>query len=318
VPAPFWGDAAPSDGPNGPPSGPSDAPAGRETDEYADDHRGDDEDADAGLEDQPDGAIDGEIDGEIEVENEVESRIDAGDRFEELVAERLHHARYAHPLTRAVFTPTESLLIDLVERRAAVWVPTMTFLVTAVSAIAAVVLATRLRADPTDPSGGQLLLVTVVVCLVAAAFVTLVRAEMHYQRIRPRGRVVRHDVADAYEVVRDAPRRLLEQGASHDVLRRVADLLPVAEQLVDVLAAYQAQGGPRVKAHPAYEQVTRMRAEVEALELIVEEKAAQARAEARAEADVEADVEADAEPVAGQTPSFAGLADIAATLTAQP
>lgn len=193
-------------------------------------------------------------------------------RFEELVEERVRRARYAHHLTRPVFTPAESAMATLVERRASVWVPTMTFVATIVSAIAAVVLATRLRSDPTDPSGNQLIVVTITVCLLAAAFATLLRAEVHYERLRPRGRVVRHDVADAYEVVRDAPRRLVQNDAPIDVLRRIAGLLATAEQLVDALAAYSADGGTRVRAHPAYERILRMRAEVEALEFMLEEQ----------------------------------------------
>ncbi|WGL50573.1 hypothetical protein P5P86_11425 [Nocardioides sp. BP30] len=193
-------------------------------------------------------------------------------RFEELVEERERRARYAHHLTRPVFTPAESAMASLVERRAAVWVPTMTFVATVVSAIAAVVLATRLRSDPTDPTGNQLVVVTVTVCLLAAAFATLLRAEVHYERLRPRGRVVRHDIADAYEMVRDAPRRLVNNDAPIEVLRRIAGLLPAAEQLVDALAAYSADGGTRVRAHPAYERIVRMRAEVEALEVMLEEQ----------------------------------------------
>lgn len=242
------------------------------------------------LEEEPDDAEESEQESDApeepeqseqgsEQESEQESEQDAAEaaaaaeraRFAELVEERVRRARYGHHLTRAVFTPAEAALVASVERRAAVWVPTMTILATLVSAIAAVVLATRLRSDPTDPNGNQLALVTVTVCLLAAAFGTLLRAEIHYQRIRPTGRVVRHDIADAYEVVREAPARLVRNDAPLAVLRRVADLLPVAEQLVDVLAAYIADGGTRVRAHPAYERITRMRAEVEALEVMLEE-----------------------------------------------
>jgi hypothetical protein len=41
---------------------------------------------------------------------------------------------------------------------------------------------------------------------------------------------------------------------------------------VDALAAYSADGGTRVRAHPAYERILRMRAEVEALEFMLEEQ----------------------------------------------
>lgn len=228
--------------------------------------------------DASDDGVDGdEEDGTDAEDEEADEEEDAPGqalrrRFEELVEERVRRARYAHHLTRPVFTPAESAMASLVERRASVWVPTMTFVATIVSAIAAVVLATRLRSDPTDPSGNQLIVVTITVCLLAAAFATLLRAEVHYERLRPRGRVVRHDVADAYEVVRDAPRRLVQNDAPIDVLRRIAGLLATAEQLVDALAAYSAEGGTRVRAHPAYERILRMRAEVEALEFMLEEQ----------------------------------------------
>lgn len=210
---------------------------------------------------------DEEDDGEEQPEEPERSR------FEELVEERMHRARYAHPLTRAVFTPDELVIAAVVQRRAEVWVPVTTFGATVVSAVAAVVLATRLRSDPTDPTGAQLFVVTVTVCLLAAAFVTLLRSELHYDRLRPRGRVVRTDVADAYETVRDAPRRLVESGAPPEVLVRVAGLLPVAEQLVDALVSYARGGGIRVKAHPAYDRIVRLRAEVEALETLLAELA---------------------------------------------
>ena len=228
-------------------------------------------------------------------------------RFEVLVEERVRRARYTHHLTRAVLTPEEAVTAVLVERRAAVWVPTLTFVATVVSAVAAVVLATRLRSDPADPSGNQLVVVTVTVGLLAAALATLLRAEAHYQRLRPVGRVVRHDVADAYEAVRDAPRRLVECGAPLLMLRRVAELVPAAEQLVDALAAYSLGGGTRVRQHPAYSRILRMRAEVEALEVLL----------------AEADESVLAEPVDGgdatlpmphQIASFDGLADLAELL----
>lgn len=250
-------------------------------------------------------------------------------RFEELVEEHVRRARYAHHLTRPIFTPEESVMAVLVERRAAVWVPTMTFVATVVSAVATVVLATRLRSDPTDPSGNQLFIVTVTVCLLAAAFATLIRAEVHYERLRPRGRVVRHDVADAYDLVRDAPRRLVRHEAPVEVLRRVAGLLPTAERLVDALASYTLRGGTQVRAHPAYERIIRMRAEVEALELLLKEQ--REREAAEQEGRPEKPVRREPPPMAGtvervtgtaprlpppeQVPDYTGLEDLATTLT---
>lgn len=258
-----------------------------------------------------------------------EEEPDEVSRFEELVEERVRRARYAHHLTRAVLTPEESATAVIVERRAAVWVPTMTLLVTVASAVAAIVLATRLRSDPSDPGGNQPLVVTITVCLLAAAFATLLRAELHYARLRPRGRLVRHDVADAYELVRDAPRRLVRKGAPVPVLKRVAELLPAAEQLVDLLSAYTAGGGAQVRLHPAYERIIRMRAEVEALEvLLAEQQRAQVAAGAGASGPAgpagtaaalpdlaglhEAAAHGAAElPAPDQVPDFEGLGDLA-------
>lgn len=237
----------------------------------ATDHEDADDNDDNG---HTDNAADGEEsdeatdDDDAEEEEEEDERVS---RFAELVEERLQRARYAHPLTRAVFTPDELVISAAVERRAAVWVPVTTVGATVVSAVAAVVLASRLRSDPTDPTGSQLVVVTVTVCLLAAAFGTLLRSEVHYDRLRPRGRTVRTDVADAYEAVRDAPRRLVEADAPAQVLVRVVNLLPIAEQLVDAIVHYTREGGIRVKAHPAYERIVRMRAEVEALEQLLGE-----------------------------------------------
>ncbi len=192
-------------------------------------------------------------------------------RFRELVEERLERARYTHALARSVLTPEELAVNELVERRSSVWVPASTFLATMVAAVAAVVLATRLHSDPSQVSGTSVMVVIVTVVLLSASFVTLLRSEVHFDRLRRRGRLVRTDVADAYETVRDAPRRLLELNAPHEAMVRVAGLLPTAERLVNLLVSYTATGGTKVKSHPAYERLIRMRAEIEALELTIEE-----------------------------------------------
>jgi len=274
-------------------------PAPREAPDDASADPGDSEDAGDGSEGVSDGSDDVPL-GDEEAEAEPS-------RFEMLVEDRLRRAHYAHHLTRAVFTTEEAATAALVERRAAVWVPTMTFVATVVSGIAAVVLATRLRSDPTDPDGNQLLVVTITVCLLAAAFATLLRAEVHYDRLRPAGRVVRHDVADAYEVVRDAPLRLGQSDVPLPVLRRLVGLLPAAEQLVDALAAYALAGGTRVRQHPAYERILRMRAEVEALEAIIEDTDTAALQDPVHGADASL-------PRPHQVADFDGLADLAAML----
>jgi hypothetical protein len=246
---------------------------------------------------------------EPEQEPEQEPEDERVSRFAELVEERLQRARYAHPLTRAVFTPDELAIAAAVERRAAVWVPVTTVGATVVSAVAAVVLASRLRSDPTDPTGSQLVVVTVTVCLLAAAFATLLRSEVHYDRLRPRGRTVRTDVADAYETVRDAPRRLVEMDAPAEVLVRVVNLLPVAEQLVDAIVHYTREGGIRVKAHPAYERIVRMRAEVEALEQLLGELEARETSRARV-----VGIDGAPLPKPEHVASYRGLGDIADAL----
>lgn len=264
--------------------------------------------------DEPDGTEGDADDAEpSDADQPDEDRPDEEDervsRFAELVEERLQRARYAHPLTRAVFTPDELVIAAAVERRAAVWVPVTTVGATVVSAVAAVVLASRLRSDPTDPTGSQLVVVTVTVCLLAAAFGTLLRSEVHYDRLRPRGRTVRTDVADAYETVRDAPRRLVEFDAPAEVLVRVVNLLPVADQLVDAIVHYAREGGIRVKAHPAYERIVRMRAEVEALEQLLGEIEARATSRARV-----AGIDGAPLPRPEHVASYRGLGDIAETI----
>jgi hypothetical protein len=239
-------------------------------------------------------------------DQDAEEADEHASRFAELVEERLQRARYAHPLTRAVFTPDELVISAAVERRAAVWVPVTTVGATIVSAVAAVVLASRLRADPTDPTGSQLVVVTVTVCLLAAAFGTLLRSEVHYDRLRPRGRTVRTDVADAYEAVRDAPRRLVDADAPAQVLVRVVNLLPVAEQLVDAIVHYTREGGIRVKAHPAYERIVRMRAEVEALEQLLGELEARETSRTRV-----VGIDGAPLPKPEHVASYRGLSDIA-------
>jgi hypothetical protein len=192
-------------------------------------------------------------------------------RFQRLVEERVRRLRYSHGLRRAIYTPEEEILRRIVDRRAAVWVPAFTFAATAGSAVAAIVLATRIGSDPGEQTGAAFWVVLGAVALLAGCFLTVVRSEVYFQRLRPGGRVVRTDVADAYEAVRDAPRAFVELGAEPQILTRIADLLPVADQLVDALTDYAASGGTLVRAHPAYDRIIRMRAEVEVLAQLLAE-----------------------------------------------
>jgi len=195
-------------------------------------------------------------------------------RFVEMVEERVKRLRYSHALTRHVYTTEEKLIRGVVDRRAAVWVPTFTFVAIVGSAVAAVVLASRLKSDPVDDYGTQFYVVLGAVGLLAASFVALFRSEVYFDRLRPRGRLVRADVADAYDVVQDAPRVFVELGATRDVLERVAEFGPTAERLVDALVDYAGVGGTLMRAHPAYDRVIRMRAEVEVLALLLEDAGA--------------------------------------------
>ena len=247
--------------------------------EAAGEARDEDEDDDSWEEDAED---DAPVD-EDDLDEDEDEAVDEDDedfeeepdprrvRFNELVEERLARARYSHPMARVVMTPEELVLGAMVERRAAVWVPASTFCATVVSAVSAVVLAAKLHSDPSNVSSSQVLVVLITVILLAASFVVLLRSEVHFERIRPKGRLVRADVADAYETVRDAPRRLLDVHAEHEVLVRVAGLLPAAERLVDSLVEYSTMGGVKIKAHPAYDRLLRMRAEIEAIEIMLEE-----------------------------------------------
>lgn len=195
-------------------------------------------------------------------------------RFVEMVEERVKRLRYSHALTRHVYTTEEKLIRSVVDRRASVWVPTFTFVATVGSAVAAVVLASRLRSDPVEDYGTQFYIVLGAVVLLAASFIALFRSEIYFDRLRPHGRLVRADVADAYDVIQDAPRVFVELGASQDVLERVAEFGPTSERLIDALVEYAGVGGTLMRAHPAYDRVIRMRAEIEVLALMLEDAGA--------------------------------------------
>lgn len=199
------------------------------------------------------------------VESEPVEEPDPAAVFAALVEDRVRRVRYSHGLTRAVYTVQEQATLAVVDRRAAVWVPAFTGAALVGSAVAVLVLATRVGRDPQQQSGAAFTAVLGAVLLLGASFLALFRSEVHFARLRPAGRSVRADVADAYDVVRDAPRAFLHLGAGPDVLARIADLLPTADRLVDALVLYQASGGTLVRAHPAYDRIIRMRAEVEVL-----------------------------------------------------
>lgn len=260
----------------------------------------------AELEDAEDGTVDAET-----VDAEAEA---AAADFEQRVEERVRQATYLHGLRRVVHTPEEIARAREVERQASIWVPTSTFAVTSLCAVAAVGLAVRFSSDPTRSGFMAVLVAVATVGLIAAGFGALVRSQAYFDDQRPGGRLVRCDIADAYETVRDAPAVFIELGVPPAALSRVADLLPVAERLVDALAGYETAGGTRPKDQPAYDQIIRMAAEVTVLTDLAEERVGRRSARRRDRAAAVArGTQPEPEPV---TVAFQSLADVAAVIAA--
>lgn len=238
----------------------------------------------------------------------------AMDDFERRVEDRIRQAMQLHGLRRVVHTPAEIARAREVERQASVWVPMSTFAVTSLCAVAAIGLAVRFSSDPTRSSFMGVLVSVATVALIAAGFGALVRSQAYFDQQRPGGRLVRSDVADAYETVRDAPAVFLELGVPPAALSRVADLLPVAERLVDALAAHEASGGARSRDQAAYVQMIRMAAEVTVLTDLAEERAGRRSLRRRDRAaDVRHGRQPQPEPVDVAVQS---LADVAAIIAA--
>jgi hypothetical protein len=191
--------------------------------------------------------------------------------FNRRVKERVRIARYPHNLKRTVYSPTELAEVRDIEQQAAVWVPVVTFAVTAVCAVIVVLLATTIAGDPQHGRASQALVALATVGFLAAGFMTLSRSQEYFDARRPDGRSLRTDCADAYETVRDGAAVLVELGVPPLALSRIADLLPQAERLVDFLVGYEARGGV-VRRHPAYDQLTLMGAEVTVLTDMAEER----------------------------------------------
>jgi hypothetical protein len=193
------------------------------------------------------------------------------EEFARRVADRVRVARYAHSLKRVVHSPSELAQGREIEQQAAVWVPVVTFAVTAVCAVIVVLLATTLAGTPGHGRMSEALVVMATLGFLAAGFSTLTRSQDYFEARRPGGRRIRTDLADAYETVRDGAGVLVELGVAPAALSRVADLLPQAERLVDVLVEHEARGGV-VRGHPAYDQLTLMGAEVTVLTDMAEER----------------------------------------------
>jgi hypothetical protein len=196
---------------------------------------------------------------------------ETADEFARRVSERVRVARYAHSLKRVVHSPSELAAGREIEQQAAVWVPIVTFAVTAVCAVIVVLLATTVAGAPGHGRLSEALVAVATVGFLVAGFSTLTRSQDYFETRRPGGRRIRTDLADAYETVRDGAGVLVELGVPPAALSRVADLLPQAERLVDFLVEHELRGGV-VRGHPAYDQLTLMGAEVTVLTDMAEER----------------------------------------------
>ncbi|WP_344047605.1 hypothetical protein [Nocardioides panacihumi] len=236
---------------------------------------------------------------------------DTADEFTRRVEDRVRIARYAHSLKRVVHSPSELTKGREIEQQAAVWVPIVTFTVTAVCAVIVVLLATTVAGDPGHGRLSEAFVALATVGFLVAGFSTLSRSQDYFDVRRPGGRLIRTDLADAYETVRDGAAVLVELGVPPAALSRVADLLPQAERLVDFLVDHEARGGV-VRGHPAYDQLTLMGAEVTVLTDMAEERLGR-RSSRRRDRPVDAERAEQPPDEAGVTP-FDTLADLVAML----
>ncbi|MDH2415701.1 hypothetical protein [Nocardioides sp. CER19] len=220
-----------------------------------------------------DATVEVTVDGADAVPEIVEAfdPIDTHGEFAQRVRERVRVARYVHSLKRVVHSPSELARGREIEQSAAVWVPILTFAVTAVCAVIVVLIATTIAGRPDHGLMSDALVAAATVGFLVAGFSTLDRSQDYFDARRPGGRLIRTDLADAYETVRDGAAVLVELGVPPAALSRVADLLPQAERLVDFLVQYEAGGGV-VRRHPAYDQLILMGAEVTVLTDMAEER----------------------------------------------
>jgi hypothetical protein len=191
--------------------------------------------------------------------------------FDRRVEERVRVARYPHSLKRLTHAPRELTRMKELDAQAAVWVPVVTFAVTAVCAMIVVILATQIADDPARGKTADLVVGLVTLVFLAAGFGTLVKSQAYFDKLRPTGRLVRTDLADAYETIRDGAAVFLDLGVMPQALSRIADLLPQAEVLLDLIVDADNRG-IQIKGHSAYEQLIRMGAEVTVLTDMAEER----------------------------------------------
>lgn len=173
---------------------------------------------------------------------------------------------------RAVYSPAQRVQLREVDRREAVWMPVWTVLTVVACAGVAIAICIQILGFGSNTVMQRAACGVLVVIAIAICVAILLRIQAHWHRLRPRGRVVPRDVADAYEVVRDAPELLANLGLPADRLGRVYDLLPAVEPLVDFLAQNAAASPGALRASTAYRQLIRAAAEVHVLIETCEER----------------------------------------------
>jgi len=235
---------------------------------------------------------------------------ETAEEFARRVQARVQVARHGHSMKRVVHSPGELAAARELDQQARVWVPVMTFAVTAVCAVVVVFLATTTAGDPGHGRGSDALVALATVGFLVAGFLTLTRSQDYFDLRRPGGRHIRTDLADAYETVRDGAAVLVELGVPAAALARVADLLPQAELIVDFIVRYEAGGG-LVRGHPAYEQLILMGAEVTVLTDMAEERLCRRSSRRR---DRPAEEGRDEKPAETSLSTFDTLADLVAML----
>jgi len=193
--------------------------------------------------------------------------------FTRRVEERAALATYRHSIRRTVHSLAELAEARELRRHAGVWMPLVTFAVTGLGAVLVALLVTS-AAGPDEAWATDLVAGVLTIGVVAGGFGILIWAQDHFEERGPRGRLVRADVADAYETVREGTAVLVELGVPPTALAMVADLLPRADLLLDLLVEHEARGGD-VRRHAAYAALIRMGAQVTVLTDMAEERMGQ-------------------------------------------
>jgi len=252
--------AATPEGESAAPDGAADGAAVPDAEEIDSDDSIDSDDIEVALDES---ALNPEPEAEPEPEPEPEEEPeDLPLSFRRRVETRARTMRYANNLHRPTFTPDEKERLQSVNRSASFWVPILTVGLVAFCAIVSVALAVHIVANEEASVTTRTISVGGIALVLIGCFTLLLRSQDHFDHMRPRGRFVRNDIADAYEAIRDAPYLLVDLQASDELLQRVADLLPVAERLVDYLVEHEATSHTPVRLSPAYDELIKIGAEV--------------------------------------------------------